>query len=157
MADSKPTSTYYNNLGGINQKASQYEMSTAQFLDLRNLDFDVPKALQKRPGQTFGIGSSNGTSGPIYSVFEFAKLDGSSYIMAASDTAMFYIASNAYTLLASGWNNGQPVDMLTFVNKLWMANGQKFYWWDGSSYLPAGFQILDGISGVVNTGERPRL
>ncbi len=146
MADALPTSQYYSNLGGINQKASKYEMTTAQFLDIRNMDFDVPKALQKRPGSTFGIGSSNGTSGPIQSIFEFSKLTGESYIIAASDTALFYVAANAFTLLASGWNNGQPVDMNTFVNKVWMANGQNYSWWTGATYQLAGFRSPPGVT-----------
>lgn len=134
MADALPTSNYYKNLGGINLKASQYEMSTAQFLDLRNLDFDVPNALQKRPGSTQAV--SAGTSGPIQSLFEFVKLTGESYVVAASDTALFYIAGAAYTLLSSGWNNGQPPDMLTFVNELWVANGQSWISWSGNSGNP---------------------
>lgn len=136
MADALPTSNYYKNLGGINLKASQYEMSTAQFLDLRNLDFDVPNALQKRPGSTYGVGSDKGTSGPIQTLFEFIKLTGESYMVAASDTALFYVASNQYTLLSAGWNNGQPPDMLTFVNKLWVANGQSWISWSGNSGAP---------------------
>lgn len=137
MADILPTSNYYRALGGINLKASKYEMATAQFLDLRNLDFDVPNALQKRPGSTQAV--SAGTSGPIKSLFEFIKLTGESYVVAASDTALFYIQSAQYTLLSSGWNNGQPPDMLTFVNKLWVANGQSFVTWGGSgNAVPAG-------------------
>lgn len=136
MADALPTSNNYKNLGGINLKASQYEMSTAQFLDLRNLDFDVPNALQKRPGSTFAIGSDKGTSGPIQTLFEFIKLTGESYMVAASDTALFYVASNQYTILSTGWNNGQPPDMLTFVNKLWVANGQSWISWSGNSGAP---------------------
>lgn len=141
MADNLPTTKYYSNLGGVNQKSSQYEMSTAQFLDLRNLDFDVPNALQKRPGQTYAFSSGAGTSGPINSLFEFVKLTGESYIIAGSDTAMFYIANNGLTLLSSGWSNGQPTDMLTFADKLWMANGQKWQSWDGSTLLPVGLPI----------------
>lgn len=101
-------------------------MSTAQFLDLRNLDFDVPNALQKRPGTTFSIGSSNGTSGPITSLFEFVQLEGCSFVIAGSNTAMFYISAGALVLLSPGWTNGQPTDMLTFGGRLWMANGQKW-------------------------------
>ncbi len=126
MADSKPTSHYYNNLGGINIKASTYEMNIAQFLDLRNLDFDVPKALQKRPGQTYAITSTNGSSGPISSVFEYQQLEGYSVIVVGDHVAQRYIANNGYTLLSSGWSNGQPIDMLTFVNKLWSCNGSKW-------------------------------
>jgi hypothetical protein len=135
MADALPTANYYKNLGGINVKASAYEMSTAQFLDLRNLDFDVPNALQKRPGSTQAV--SAGTSGPIQALHEFSKLTGESYIVAASDTALFYLAGQAYTLLSSGWNNGQPPDMLTFVNKLWACNGQSWISWSGNSGAPA--------------------
>ncbi len=151
MADVLLTTRYYTLLGGVNQKASQYAMSTAQFLNLRNVDFDVPNALTKRPGSTFALGSSNGTSGPIKTVFEFQKLTGESYVLAASDTAIFYLANNAYTLLSSGWNNGQAPNMLTFVNKAWMANGQKWASWDGSTYMPIGFRSNPGASvGIIN-------
>lgn len=139
VADSKPTSTSYNNIGGINQKASDHTTGPYQFLDLRNVDFDVPNALQKRPGQS--LVTAVGTSGPISSLFEFIKLDGSSYVVAGSDTAMFYLAAGAYTLLSAGWNNGQPADMLTFVNKLWIANGQRAASWTGSTLLPFGLPV----------------
>lgn len=135
MADNKPTANFYDMLGGVNQKASEYSVNRAQFLDIRNMDFDVPNALQKRPGSTQAI--TVGTSGPINSVFEFIKLDGTSFVVAGSDTAMFYLAGAAYTLLDTGWNNGQPANMLTFVNKLWIANGQKYSWWTGSTLLSA--------------------
>lgn len=141
MADNKPTTNYYQNLGGVNLKASKYEMSTAQFLNLRNFDFDTPNALSKRPGSTQAI--TAGTSGPISSIFEFSKLNGASYVIVGSDTAMFYIAGGGLTLLSAGWNNGQPTDMLTFVDKLWMANGQHFEWWSGGAVtsLPAGLPV----------------
>lgn len=141
MADQKPTTGFYKNLGGVNQKASLYELSIAQFLNLRNLDFDVPNALQKRPGTTYAISSASGTSGPISSIFEYVKLDGSSFIIAGTDSAMFYVANNAFTLLNAGWTNGQPTDMLTFENKAWMANGQYWKWWDGATIYPAGLPL----------------
>lgn len=129
MADNKPTTNFYRNLGGINQKASEYSVDKAQFLNLRNLDFDVPNALQKRPGSTQAIGLNS--SGPITSLFEFQRLDGASYVIAGTDTAQFYMTGTSLTILDPNWNNGQPTDMLTFVNKLWMANGQNFKGWSG--------------------------
>ncbi len=150
MADSLPTTKYYQALGGINLKASQYEMSTAHFLDLRNVDFDVPNALQQRPGQTYAIGSSNGTSGPINSLFEYVKLDGSSFIVAGSDTAMFYIGNNGLTLLATGFSNGQPTDMLTFVDKMWAANGQTLVSWGGTGAFDPTFCKCRTIPEVTN-------
>lgn len=147
MADTKPTTGFYSNLGGINSKASDYSTGKAQFLQLYNMDFDVPNALQKRPGHTQAV--TPGTSGPVNSLFEFIKLDGSSYVVAGTDTAMFYLASNQFTLLSSGWTNGQPTDMLTFVNKLWMANGQNFQSWGatgGVSAAPAGLGYYSGVT-----------
>lgn len=138
---SKPVQTNYRNMGGINQKASEYSLDKTQFLNLSNLDFDTPNALSKRPGSTQAI--SAGTSGPISSLFEYQRLDGSSAVIVGSDTAMFYIGGGGLTLLDTGWNNGQPTDMLTFVNKLWLANGQKFMWQAtlGTSLTPAGLPI----------------
>lgn len=154
MADRKPTSHYYNNLGGINVKASKYATDQAQFLDLRNVDFDVPNALQKRPGQTAAI--SAGTSGPVIGLFEYKQLGGASWVVAGTDTALFYLASGGLTLLDSGWTNGQPQDMLTFINRLWVANGQKYKWWDGGvSYgiLNAGLPEVTGSwSGTIDQG-----
>lgn len=148
MADQKPTTNFYQNLGGVNQKASEYSVNTTQFLDIRNLDFDVPNALQKRPGSTQAV--SVGTSGPIIGVYEFQKLDGASWVVAASNNALFYLASNAYTLLDADWTNGQPPDFVTFVNKLWIANGQLYKWWSGQSLFTAGLPK----QGVQLTGRR---
>lgn len=136
MADSKPTRNSYNLLGGINEKTSEYSEGAAEFYSLYNLDFHVPNALQKRPGSTQFVNPN--TSGPITSLFEFEKLNGASWVVAGSDTAMFYLASNAYTLLDTGWSNGQPADMLTFVDRLWMANGQKWRSWDGTTLFSIG-------------------
>lgn len=144
MADNKPTVNQYRNLGGINQKASEYSIDKAQFLNLSNLDFDVPNALSKRTGSTQAIGLN--TSGPINSLFEFIKLDGSSYVIAGDNTAMWYKTGTSLTVLDSGWTNGQPADMLTFLNQLWMANGQKYRIWSGSSLQTAGILSGGGVS-----------
>lgn len=138
MADKKPTSRYFSNLGGVNLKSSEYKTGETQWLDLRNVDFDVANSLQKRPGSTQAVAVA--TSGPVIGLFEYKKLTGQSFIVAGTDTALFYLAANAYTLLDSGWTNGQPQDMLTFLNKMWVANGQYFKSWDGGTsfgILPA--------------------
>lgn len=129
MADNLPTVNAYRNLGGINQKASEYSIDKAQFLNLSNVDFDVPNALQKRPGSTQAV--SVAASGPVSSLFEFIKLDGSSYVIAGDNTALWYKSGASFSVLDAGWTNGQPADMLTFLNKLWVSDGQRFKNWDG--------------------------
>lgn len=152
MADDKPTSTFYRNLGGINQKASEYSIDKAQFLYLSNVDFDVPNALSKRPGSTQAIGLN--ASGPINSLFEFVRLDGSSYVIAGDDSAMRYKTGTSLTLLDAGWTNGQPTDMLTFLNKVWMANGQKFVGWSGvgATPYPGGLPCPEFGVSAINDG-----
>lgn len=146
MADQLPTQNYYNNLGGVNQKASKYEMQTAQFLDMRNLDFDVPNALQKRPGSS--LFSSQSLSGPVLGLYEFQKL-----LTGLSSAADFILANangnlwqntpsgsnpTTFSLISQNYGATQPIDFLTFANKAWMANGTKWEWFDGISLSPAG-------------------
>lgn len=153
MADQLPTSTYYQNLGGINQKVSSYEMSTAQFLNLYNLDFDIPNSLQKRPGSS--LFSASGISGAVCSLFEF-KTTTSDFIMAASDQALWYASpqvagGNAFTLISSGLTNTtQPPDMLNYNQVLYAANGAYFERWDGSSLFPAGLPVSP-VAGLTNS------
>jgi len=146
----KPTTNYYKNLGGVNAKASMYELSIVQFLNLRNVDFDVPNALQKRPGSS--LFSTQSLSAPVISLFEYQKLlttnqVPSDYIMANANGNVFYntpqsaTLATSFTLLSQGWGATQPVDFLTFVNKLWMANGTKWEWFNGSSLYPAGLRV----------------
>lgn len=145
MADSFQTTTYYK-LMGMNQKKSQYEFPSTECLSLFNLDFDVQDSWQKRPGSTFAIANGNQASGPIQSIYEFVSLSGASYGIAASDTALFLMNAGTYSLLSPGWNNGQPPGFLTFVNKAWIANGQSFASWDGTSFRPAGLPAAGGFS-----------
>lgn len=145
MADQKPTENNSKMLGGVNNKASEYNLSKAEFLNIRNMDFDVSGALQKRPGSTQAIAAAVG--GPIQALHEFVKLDGTSTIIAGTDTELRYLVGTSLTLLDTGWSNGQPPDMLTFVNKEWMANGSKFYGWSGvgATPLPAGLPIQNSF------------
>jgi hypothetical protein len=138
MADSKPTDNNSKLLGGVNQKSSEYSLSKAEFLNLRNLDFDVPNALQKRPGSTQMLVAA--ISGPVMAMHEHVRLSGESTIIAATDNALFYMNGASAQVLDLGWSNGQPPDMLTFLNKAWIANGSKFYGWTGpgATPLPAG-------------------
>lgn len=152
MADNKPTDNNPKMLGGVNLKASEYNLSKAEFLNIRNLDFDVPGALQKRPGSTQAIVAAVG--GPIQALHEFVKLDGSSAIMAGTDTEIRYLSGASLNLLDTGWSNGQPPDLLTFANKEWIANGAKFKYWTGSSFYDAGLsQQTNTLFGSQNVSD----
>lgn len=146
MADQKPTENNFEMLGGINTKISDYSSNKKQFQNIRNMDFDVPNALQKRPGSTQAI--SAGITGAVTSLHEFVRLDGASTIVAGTETAMWYLTGQTANLLDQGWSNGQPADMLTFVNKEFMANGAKFYGWSGVGSTPAPVGVVCATEGV---------
>lgn len=153
MADQLPATKYYRNLGGVNLKASLYEMSPFQFLNIRNMDFDVPGALQQRPGSTFG--ATNTLSGPVIALAEFEKLNGSSWVIAHDSTALWFRNANTgFTPLAtSGWSLSQPADMQVFNNKLFAMNGNTAISWDGSTVYPLGLPCPKG--GVTYLGPQP--
>lgn len=147
MAYEKKREQHYSNFQGVNQKGSKYTLDNAQATNLRNLDFFIPNAWTKRPGYTQMI--TTGTSGPINSLYEYEKLSGASYMMASSDSAVFYMQSNALTVLSSGYS-GQPFDFTTFQDILWFANGQTFLRWDGTTLIP--FSLDPGYSINVKFG-----
>lgn len=70
----------YTQLGGINAKVSPYVEGRHQFLDLSNVDFQKPGALNKRPGSTQMTGASLAST--IKGLFEYNKVSGASYLMA---------------------------------------------------------------------------
>lgn len=143
--EEKLSNAHYANFGGVNEKSSTYSTQNSQALNLRNLDFFVPNAWSKTPGSTQAIFS--GTSGPILSLFEYEKLNGESFLITGTDTALFTkTAGNTLSVLSAGWSNGQPQDMLTFVNKAWIASGQKMESFDGTSTLPFGLPCSPGFS-----------
>lgn len=142
MGDLKPSSSHYSNFGGVNQKSSAYSTQNSQCLDLRNLDFFVPNAWAKTPGSTQAI--AFGTSGPILGLFEFERLTGESYLLVGTNTALFKNEpGSTLTVVSTGWTNNQPYDFQAFLNKAWIANGQKCESFNGTSTfvfgLPANY------------------
>lgn len=73
----------YENLGGINTKASQYLTGPREFLQLYNYDFSVPGSLTKRPGSTQYIGQT--FVGKITGLAEFSQSSGfSQFVVSAT-------------------------------------------------------------------------
>lgn len=123
-----------------------------EFRDLSNVNFATPGALTKRPGTDLYLGAT--IAGRITGGVEFERLNGASYIVATANT-------NAYTVTSS-WNafrtgllNDALFDFVTFVDRLFAANGQDFFKFDGtntSNYsLPPGSSGF-GLTAVLGIG-----
>ena len=162
----------YRLLGGINQKVNLYSNGPAEFRDISNLNFIQAGALCGRPGTTLFAGSTQyyynpitlGQSlafqlgvtigytagitlglGVVTSGYEFAKLDGSSYLILASSSPTLAGASNQMVLLAAqaggftavyGYSTsalaaagpyGSIWSFSPFVDRLFACNGNNFY------------------------------
>lgn len=87
----KLKSENYDQLGGINQKLSQYQTSPFEFLDIKNFDFQTPGALTSRWGSTQYVSQTFGA--PISSIYEFTKLNGSSYVVIGHTGGIWYGAT----------------------------------------------------------------
>lgn len=160
MSEPKNKLESFSNFGGINVKSSQYQTEANEALDLSNFDFQTIGALTKRIGSTQYIGAT--VTGEIGGIFEFEKLSGFSQIIFAANTNVFQTTGGAPVSIRSGLLNNALTDMLTFVDRLFVANGQDFFKYDGtnsSNYsLPPhssgvtfsqGASIANGISGLI--------
>lgn len=144
----------YQNLGGLNRKASLFMTGLNEAIDLLNFDFSVPGAWMTRPGSTLLI---TGNSGGVQSLTEFSRLSGASWKIwnvanelfsfngaTASLRHMgvtFGFTSTGYTYIPSPSNR---LDMVPFVDRLFVAGSSfDFFKTDGvSSYK---FSIPPGI------------
>lgn len=135
----------YSNFGGINTKISPYQTGQTEWLDLVNYDFTTPGSLTKREGSTLFLGAS--TSGRIGGLYEFVRLDGSSYMVAGANTNLYNINSS-FSSVKSGLLNGGIFDFVTFVDRLFVANGQDFFLFDGTNTTDYGVPGGTNFSGV---------
>lgn len=130
MADEKFKSESYSALGGINVKSSQYVNNIQEFRDITNLNFFVPGALNKRPGTTLYVGAT--VLGRITGVYEFQRLSGASYIITTANTNAYKL-TNTFTAFKAGLKDEALFDFETFVDRLFMGNGQDFFKYDGTN------------------------
>jgi hypothetical protein len=184
-------------LAGINSKASPFLVGNTEFLNLMNMDHQVPGALTQRWGSTQYIGQT--FAGQINSLYEYEKLNGSSMIFTSHSGGIWFGATTGqyqgisytnvgatiqthglfYTVAAAAggaafppvqqyisWNylsnektpigfptgsssgfmeHASPLqnfqnnlDYITFENYLFMADGDKFAKFDGSTMTRVG-------------------
>jgi hypothetical protein len=171
----------YQNLGGINNKASPYDLGAFEFADISNMDFFVPGSLRQRPGSgTFITGFSNlylysGVTqvpkGPINGMFEFSSLAGGT----SSPGYSFLIFTSQP---AANLSSGQT------LSNIWKVQGnilqsvtlnQSFFWsgalppigpsfhtsfleFNNALFMADGnaFYKWDGISGPVGQYDLPQ-
>lgn len=147
MAYEKNKVEDYTLLGGINIKASEFNNAPTEFRDLTNFNFLYPGALTKRPGTSLYNGAT--VLGRITGGFEFERLNGASYIIATANTNAYTVGSG-FVAFRSGLQNGALFDFLTFVDRLFCANGANFFKFDGNN--SSNFSLPPGASGFGLTG-----
>ncbi len=91
LSEPKRKSEEYAHLGGMDSKTTSYDSTPLKFLDLQNYDFFTPGALSQRWGSTMYFGQT--FPGPVHSLFEFARLDGSSYVVSSYSGGIYYGAT----------------------------------------------------------------
>lgn len=117
----------YHNFGGINTKVSPYASGPEEFLNLINCDFQTPGSLQKRQGSTQFL--TSGVSGRVTGLYEFESLSGASYVILGANTHLYYINSHTPTIITSGLQDSALFSFVTFVDRLFVANGANFFKW----------------------------
>lgn len=152
MAFDKNKLESYLLLGGINSKVSQYDNQTTEFRSLTNLNFIIPGALSKRPGTDQYLGAT--ISGRITGLYEYEKLNGSSYLIASANTNIYTVTTSSFTAFKSGLANDALFSFVTYVDHLFAANGTDFFKYDGSNTsnysLPPGTGL--GVTAVIGGG-----
>lgn len=152
MAYEKLKDENYLNLGGINEKLSDYATQKAEFLSLRNLGFTRPGALDTRPGQTHYHSTS--LENRITGLYEFNRTSGFSQVIVASGSTLLSLDGASETVRRTDLG-GSLLDFTTFVDHLWMADGQDYYKYNGTTV--SQFSLPEGgaatLLGVTTTGE----
>ena len=135
----------YTQFGGINDKASQYLTGPHEFLDLVNLELDIIGDLKKRPGSTTYAGNSNTING----FFEYQRITGPSFMLAAINNQQWLVASLTMQVLNNSWGAGYT-DYLSFVDHVFMCNGNHFMKWHGQTVLLQSNAVRPGSSVVFD-------
>lgn len=132
----------YSNFGGINQKASLYLTNNNDCLNLLNVAFTSPGALNSMPGSAQYVPTS--VAGDITGIYEYAKFDGSSYLVFTANTTAYYTDGINVFPWRIALQNGVITSFTTFTDFLFMTDGLNFIKWDGTN--ASRFSAPDGSS-----------
>lgn len=133
----------YSNFGGINQKASLYLTNNNDCLNLQNVAFTFPGALNSMPGSAQYVTST--VAGDITGIYEYARSNGASYLVFIANTNAYYTDGINVFAWYVGLQNDVITSFTTFVDFMFMTDGKSFVKWDGMN--AALFSAPDGMSG----------
>ncbi len=103
----------YNSLGGIDNKISQFLNSPVEFLQLENLDFQIPGSLSLRWGSTYYVGQT--LVGKVTGLQEFVKITGQSYVVVTGQTQAMTVTG---TSLTSFFSQVSHASFLTYTSHI---------------------------------------
>lgn len=126
----------YHGLAGVNSKVSPYVTGPIEFLDLQNLDAQMPGALTQRWGSTMYVGQT--LPGRISALGEFSRLDGTSMVFFGSSGALYFGATTG---------NSQGVSFI----------GQTMFAYAYNHYASVEYGIPSGGPVLINRAGTPFL
>lgn len=156
MSLEKVKNEIYALVGGRNTKASVYDNGQSELREIVNLNFTVQGALTQRPGTALYTGAT--VSGRITGAVEYQKLDGTSFLIATANTTAYTVTTSSFTPFKTGLSNDSIFSFVTFVDRLFAANGTDYFKFDGSNTtnvgLPAGmsFSAAAQVGGSMTAG-----
>lgn len=179
MSNEKLKSENYQAFGGINSKFSPYSLGPMEFLDLVNVDFHVPGSLSQRWGTTLHISASGpvtglyeferttGYSGLAFSHSGSIKFANFQTIVGVSSpfqaTLLTWDPVSSATVGTGARSASVPIYMMpsifggnfmdysTFNNRLYLADGNIFYKFDGSTLSMWGLPPVLGATYGITT------
>lgn len=146
----------YELMGGYNSKVSTYMGGPTEFRRLVNFNFVSPGALTSRPGSTLYSGAT--VSGRITGGIEFERLSGSSYVVVSANTNAYTVSGSGYVAIRSGLSDSSLFSFQTVVDRLFGANGNDFFKFDGSGTAnyslpdPTGLTAFPSVGGTLAGG-----
>lgn len=141
----------YSNLGGINTKVSPYDNGPAEFLKVFNLDLFIPGALTSRPGSTAYLSAQSFTT-PMTGLYEFSLLGGQSFPIMTGGSWAFMVQNNVGITFQSGLGASNQYNFVTFVDRLFAANGVNFFKFGGNTFpylYTSGFTFTLGSTATI--------
>ncbi len=123
MAYDKLKQELYKNVGGINEKSSEYLTGDNEVLSLKNLSFQKPGAWVSRPGYSLYVDS--GIDAQINGIHEYTRSTGYSALCYAVGNTLIHNNSTGSTAISPSLN-ATPVDFETFEDYMYLCDGNSF-------------------------------